>query len=176
MKGLIKLAIVGAVGYFAWNYFFPPGIGTRPALFISNSPVRIEAQPDKQGRGNFERGLYGMGRPWYHHHPGQGPKTMEVVITDSTCGSEARYDAKEMWILSTGNGTSSTTTIQVWNLGPVSFIEVDPNTGTTIARDARLPYALDIGLRDETLTNVRVAGANCGFQPGQGSITIFQKI
>jgi hypothetical protein len=175
MKGLRNLVIVGLLGYFAWNYFVPQGIGERSPLYISNGPVRIEAQPDRQGRGSFEKGLYGMGRPFYHHHPGQGPSRLEVVVSGSSCGDEARYDVTELWVLATGAGTSSTVTIQIWKIGPVSFLEIDPNTGTSLVRDATQPHALEMGLRDQTLTSVRVAGTNCAFQPGNGFITIFQK-
>jgi hypothetical protein len=116
-----------------------------------------------------------MGRPFYHHHPGHGPARMEVVVSGSSCGDEARYDVTELYVLATGAGTSSTVTIQIWKVGPVSFIEIDPNTGTNLTRDATQPYTIEMGLREEMLTNVRVAGSSCAFQPGQGFITILQK-
>ena len=175
MKAILKLAIVGIIGYMAWNYVFQQGTGERPGVFVMNGPVRVEAQYDSRGRGEFQKGIWGYGRAWYHHHPGHGPSHFEVVVTDSSCGPEARYDATEMRVLSTGAGTSSTVTISVGGIGPLGFLTVDPDTGTTITPDPRQPYRLDIGGRDDQLTNVRIAGSSCAFQPGQGAIAIYQK-
>jgi len=175
MKALLKLAAVVIIGYMAWNYLFPQGTGNRPAIFVMNGPVRVEAQPDTKGRGEFKKGMWGFGRSWYHYHPAHSPSHFEVVVTDSSCGSEARYDATDLRILASGAGTSSTGTIQVGGIGPLGYLQVDADTGTTLTPDPRQPYRLDFGGRDDQLTNIRIAGSSCAFQAGQGAIAIYQR-
>jgi len=174
MKALLKLAVLGLIGYVAWNYFFPEGTGNRSPVIVSNGPVRIEATRDNRGTGEFKKGLFGWSRSWYHYHPGHSPSGFDVIVTDSSCGSEARYQATEMRILSTGNGTSSTVTIQIAGLGPLAYLEVDPDTDTKVTPDPRQPFRLDVGGRDDQLNNIRIAGSSCAFIPGQGTVTIYQ--
>jgi hypothetical protein len=175
MKGLLKFGVVVLVGYFAWNYLFQQGTGDRPPVFVMNGPVRVEAQFDARGRGEFKKGMWGWGNSWYHHHPAHSPSSFEVIVTESSCGAEARYTASELRILSSGSGASSSFNIKAGGVGPLGFLEVEPDTGTTVTPDPRQPYRIDIGSRDDQLTNVRVAGSSCAFVAGQGSIAIYQK-
>jgi len=98
-----------------------------------------------------------------------------VRVTDSSCGSDASYQATELTVMSAGSAGSSSVRISVWNLGPVSFVEVDPFTATNVVRDTRQSYQLNIGQGDDQLQTVRIAGASCAFTPGSGTITILQR-
>jgi hypothetical protein len=175
MKALLKLGIVVLAGYVAWNYFFPKGTGVRAALFMTNGPVRIEAQANNRGRGEFRKGMFGAGRSWYHHHPGQAPSTMEVTVTDSSCGSDATYQVTEFTVLSAGSAGSSSVRISIWSIGPASFVQIDPFTGTKIDRDPMQQHQLNVGERDDQMQTVRIAGSSCAFTGGSGTITIVQK-
>jgi hypothetical protein len=175
-KALRNLIVIGVLGWLGWTLLFKPGPGERPPILISNGPVRIEAQPDGRGAGDFQKGLLGIGRSWYHHHPSQGPTHFEVVVADSSCGQDAKYDATEFTVISGGSGTSSTFTISVGGMGALTYLAVDPANSTKVNQDAtRTPHQIEVGERDELLQSVRVAGSTCAFNPGQGSITINQR-
>jgi hypothetical protein len=176
MKALRNLVILGILGALVWSLFLQQGPGDRPSILVSNGPVRIEEASDGKRRGEFQKGLLGMGRSWYHHHPAHGPSHFEVVVTDSSCGPEARYDDTELTVLSGGPGTSSTFTISIWGIGPLAYLEVDPDTGTTLNHDAAAaPQQILVGTREEQLQTVRIGAATCAFVAGQGSITINQR-
>jgi hypothetical protein len=99
-----------------------------------------------------------------------------VVVTDSSCGPEAKYDGTELTVLSGGGGKSSTLTISIWGLGPVAYLEMNPDNGTNMVHDSMVtPQRIEVGTRDEQLQTVRIGAATCAFSPGQGSITINQK-
>lgn len=173
MKALAKLAVVGIAGLIAWNVIFKQGPGDRPSIVIRNGPVSIEEQSDGNPSGDFQKGTFIVGRSWYYHHPAHAPTHFDVVVTDSSCGSEARYDATELRVLSGGNGTSSTVTISVSGIGPLAYLAVEPDSGTNVTHSAR--GRIEMGGRDEQLQSVRLAGSNCAFVSGQGSITINQR-
>jgi hypothetical protein len=177
MKAIRNLAILGVLGWLAWSYFVPQGMGDRPSIVIANGPVRIEVQAQRgKERGTFEQGMFGMGHGWYHHHPNRGPSKLEAIVEGSTCGENAHYEVDELRILSNGAGTSSTVVVSIGGIGPFTSLQIDPQGDTSIKPDARTPYQLLIGTSDETLTQVRVGAATCAFQsPGEGSITIVQK-
>jgi hypothetical protein len=176
MKTLRNLIVLGVIGWIGWTVLFQQGQGERPPIVISNGPVRIEAQPDGRGAGDFQQGLLGIGRSWYHHHPSQGPTHFEVVVADSSCGPDAKYDATELTVISGGSGTSSTVTISVGGVGALTYLAVEPSNGTKVTHDAALtPHQIEVGERDEQLQSVSVAGSTCAFTPGQGTITITQR-
>jgi len=175
MKALRNLIILGLIGWVVWIYVFQQGPGDRPPVLVSNGPLRIEVPSETGNPGDFQKGLMNMGQSWYHHHPAHGPSRFEVVVTDSSCGSEARYDATELIVLAGGGGTSSRLTISVGGGGPPTYLEVAPDIGTGVRQDPASPTRLDVGGPDEQLQTVRVAGATCAFSPGEGSITINQR-
>lgn len=173
MKALRNLVIIGVVGWIGWTLAFQQGPGDRPSILVSNGPVRIEVQSDGTGTGEFQKGLLGIGQSWYHHHPAHAPSHFEVVVNESSCGAEARYDATELRVTSGGSGATSMVTISVGGVGPLSYLEVEPDTGTILGHDTSTQITM--GGRDDILLSVRVAGSTCAFNPGQGSITINQR-
>jgi hypothetical protein len=176
MKTLRNLIVLGLIGWIGWTAVFQPGPGERPPVVISNGPVRVEAQADSKGAGRFEKGMLGIGRSWFHHHPSQGPTHFEVVVTGSSCGSDAKYDAAELTVLSGGSGTSSSVTISIVGVGALTYLAVEPDTGTTVSQDAtRTPFQIEVGGREDQLQQVRVSGSTCAFNPGEGTITIAQR-
>ena len=176
MKAIRNLAILAILGWLVWSLFLQESPGDRPSMLISNGPVRIEEQSDGKVSGDFRKGLFGMGRSFYHHHPAHGPTHFEVVVNDSSCGSDAKYDATDLIVLSGGSGTSSTITISIWGVGPLAYLEVDPDTGTNVTHDPMVtPQQILVGTREEQLQTVRIGAATCAFSPGQGSITINQR-
>jgi len=172
MKALRNLLILGLAGWIAWNALAPKAPGDRPTLTLSNGPLRLEVASDGREMGRFEQSRLG-GNAWYYHHPAQGPSHYQVVVRDSTCGSEATYDATEMTVLAGGSGSSSNITIDISGFGPFTSLEVDPDSQTKLARSA--PARLDIGDESQTLEQVRVAGSTCAFTSGEGSIEIGQR-
>jgi hypothetical protein len=175
MKVLRNLAILAVLGWLGWSYLTKTEPGDQPPVVISNGPVHIESMPDKQRRrGTFEKSKFSLDRSWYFRHPAQGPTHFDVLVSNSTCGPEARYDTTELRVLSNGVGMSQTVTISVGGFLSMTALELDPGD-STITRDERMPYQLVIGRSEDQLTSVTIERSTCAFNAGEGSITITPK-
>ena len=172
MKILRNLIILGILGYLGWTYVLKREPGDQPAVQILNGPLRIEAQSNRLGRGTFAKSRFSLDNAWYYHHPAHGPSRLEVVINDSSCGGEARYNTDEVRIISSGSGTSSMLTVSIFGFGPLTSLMIQPQSDTKMTPDPRAAYRLMIGGAEDQLMSVKVAGSMCAFTAGEGSITI----